>query len=77
MLPWDCEQAEFEVPAYLAAQLEVGGHADAQQRLYNCLLAAFSVLLFRYSRQDDITVAGVLPGTAQVCNIDWWKTFAW
>lgn len=59
-------QAEFQLPAYLTTQLEAGGTGDAQQRLHNCLLAAFAVLLTRYSRQDDITVAGVLPGTAQV-----------
>lgn len=59
-------QADFEVPAYLTSQLQSTGSFDAQQSLYDCLLAAFSVLLTRYSRQDDITIAAVLPGTAQV-----------
>ena len=61
-----CLQCHFEVPAFLTTQLAGVGASDAQHSLYNCLLAAFSVLLTRYSRQDDITIAAVLPGTAQV-----------
>ncbi|KAK9813644.1 hypothetical protein WJX73_001264, partial [Symbiochloris irregularis] len=60
--------SHFDVPPHLTAKLSCVGTQQLHENpksLYNTLLGAFSLLLMRYSRQDDITLAAVLPGTAQ------------
>ena len=59
-------QVSFSITPELSSNL---GHVSAQLQgdLHDVLLAAFSVLLLRYSRQDDITLGCALPcGNHQV-----------
>lgn len=68
-------QVPFTIPAELSNNL---GHVSAQLQadLHDVLLAAFSVLLVRYSRQDDITLGCALPcGNHQVCPWSWMTLF--
>jgi amino acid adenylation domain-containing protein len=50
--------AVFDVPATLADRLTALGH-DRGATLYMTLLAAFAVLLHRYSGQEDIIIGGI------------------
>ncbi|ARU60334.1 non-ribosomal peptide synthetase [Tumebacillus avium] len=52
---YEGDRLHFSIPAKLAAQVaELGQEADAS--LYMVLLAAYNILLHRYSRQQDILV---------------------
>ncbi|KAK9853881.1 hypothetical protein WJX84_005540 [Apatococcus fuscideae] len=59
-------QAPFPIPAELSSQLEKLAE-QLRVDLHHMLLTAFSVLLLRYSRQDDITLGCAIPiGPSQV-----------